>query len=229
MTAHTAAMHGGRLQTCESLHISVHGSIGTPARNTRQQQCNGHCRRRRAEATGVSDTGRRVTPSHAHKLRECAGLGLERRVVQRPGNAGRQVRWSRRVAHDGNQVNEDDLNGIHALHVCAAAEAIVVVLGCGRGVGLRRLLRAAQLRYEEIGRCPRQEQADNHLNHDMPTECSHLAQGYLSLVDTGKSAGRERADSRPLRSSKIEPYASVEDAPIERCPGIDGPAAVWPL
>ncbi len=123
---------------------------------------------------------RRERPRMSNRLRKCRELGLERWAVHRRRNAGGKVRWSRRLAHDRNQVDKHELDRVRTLHVRAATETIVLILRRPGRIRLLRLLDVAQLRHQQVGCCPRQEQADNHMSHDVPTECDHWSSAYRS-------------------------------------------------
>jgi hypothetical protein len=62
------------------------------------------------------------------------------------------------------------------------------------------LLDVAQLRHKQVGRCPRQKQADNYLNHDVPTERSHVDQ------DTRP---RRRPANQPKRCDVVAAHRDV--------------------
>lgn len=77
-------------------------------------------------------------------------------MVHRRRNAGGQVGWNRWFAHDRNQVDNHELDRVRAHHVRAATEAIVLILRRRGRIGLH-LLDTAQLRHQQIRRCPRQQ------------------------------------------------------------------------
>jgi hypothetical protein len=97
-------------------------------------------------------------------------------VVHSARRTDRQALRRDGLAHDRRQLSERDLDGARALDVRAAAETIVLILLATVRVRLGRLLSAAQLRHEQIGRCPREEQTDDCMNDDVPAKRSHRDQ-----------------------------------------------------
>lgn len=77
------------------------------------------------------------------------------------------------LAHDGSQFSERDLDRTSPFDVRAAAETIVLILLATVRFRLGRLLSAAQLRHEQIGCRPCEEQTDHCLNDDVPANGSH--------------------------------------------------------
>jgi hypothetical protein len=94
-------------------------------------------------------------------------------VVHRARRTDRQSLRRGGLAHDGSQFSERDLDRTSPFDVRAAAETIGLILLAIVRVRLGRLLSTAQLRHEQIGCRPRQEQTDHCLNDDVPAKCSH--------------------------------------------------------
>lgn len=77
------------------------------------------------------------------------------------------------LANDGSQFSERDLHRTSPFDVRAAAETIVLIRLATVRVRLGRLLSTAQLRHEQIGCRPCEEQTDHCLNDDVPAKCAH--------------------------------------------------------
>lgn len=89
------------------------------------------------------------------------------------GADGQALRRNR-LAHRRNQFGEGDVHGTSPLDVRTAAETVILVLGHGSPpVVLSRRLTAAQLRHEQIRRRPREQEASDDADDDVPAECAH--------------------------------------------------------
>lgn len=100
----------------------------------------------------------------------------ERRVVYRARRTGDQARRREGLAHDRSQVSKRYLDRTSPLDVRTATEAIILILPATVRVRLGRLLSTAQLRHEQVGRRPREEQTDDCTNDDVPARGAHRPQ-----------------------------------------------------
>lgn len=100
----------------------------------------------------------------------------ERRVVHRARRPDWQALRREGLAHDGSQISKRDLDRTSPFDVRATAETIVLILLATVRVRLRLLLSTTQLRHQQIGRCPREEQTDDCMDDDVPAKGSHWCQ-----------------------------------------------------
>ncbi len=107
----------------------------------------------------------------------------ERRVIHGARRTDWQALRREGLAQGGSEFSERDLDRTSPLDVRAAAETIVLILLTTVRGRLRLLLSTAQLRHEQIGRCPRQEHADDRVNDDVPAEDAHCVQDTCPYPD----------------------------------------------
>ena len=83
------------------------------------------------------------------------------RVVHGAWRTDWQALRRERLTHGWSQSSKHDFDGTDPFDVRAAAETIVLILRATVRVRLCRLLSTAQLRHEQVGSRPREEQTDD--------------------------------------------------------------------
>ena len=95
-------------------------------------------------------------------------------MVEIAGDADREAFGGESFDDHRNAIRERDRHGDGLLGVRTATEAVVLVRGrWSTSVNLDSRLAATQLRHEQIGRRPREEQTDDCTDDDVPAKGAH--------------------------------------------------------